>query len=230
MASNKPPLIEKLHCNSCRITTKHILLITRSDGDSNEEYGYDWRTDYEVFECCGCSSVQLRRTYHFSEDPDSDVTFYPPHASRWLPKWQWSLPPDIRIVLAQIYAALQANSLALAMMGARTILDVAIIGTVGDHGRFADSLHAMRAKGYLSEKNCEFLEVVFDAGSASAHRAYHPDQEQMNTVMDIIENMLQSLYVLEKKAKSLKGVIPERPALVRPRTAKAIPAESKPRS
>jgi hypothetical protein len=41
------------------------------------------------------------------------------------------------------------------------------------------------------------LSVAFDAGSASVHRSHTPDQDQINTVMDIVENMLQSLFVLE---------------------------------
>lgn len=211
MATKKPPNIEKLHCNSCRITTKHLLLKTHRDTGSDEERGFYWQTDSEMFECCGCSSVLLRQTHHFSEDPEPEVTFYPPPASRWLPQWQWSLPHKLRGLLAQIYKALQANSLSLAMMGARAILDTAIIDTVGDHGSFGKNLEAMKNKGYLSVKNCEYLDVAFDAGSASAHRSHNPDQDQINTVMDIVENMLQSLFVLEKKAKALKGAIPPRP-------------------
>lgn len=74
-------------------------------------------------------------------------------------------------------------------MGARAILDTAIIETVTDHGTFGKNLQAMKDKGYLSEKNCEYLEVAFDAGSASVHRSHNPDEDQINTVMDIVENM-----------------------------------------
>lgn len=228
MATKKPPHIERLHCNSCRITTKHLLLKTHIDSGSDEEQGFYWQTKSEMFECCGCSSVLLRQIHHFSEDPDPQITFFPPPASRWLPQWQWSLPHKIRDLLAQVYKALQANSLSLAMMGARAILDTAIIDTVTDHGTFGKNLQAMKTKGYLSEKNCEYLEVAFDAGSASVHRSHYPDQDQINTVMDIVENMLQSLFVLEKKAKALRGAIPQRPKVAVTKAAKTPLAPAKP--
>jgi len=177
-----------------------------------------------MFECCGCSSVVLRQTHWFSDDPEDTVTFYPPPASRWLPQWRLSLPHKIRDLLEQVYKALQANSLTLAMMGARAILDTAIIDTVRDHGTFTKNLQEMKDNGYLSAKNCEYLKVAFDAGSASAHRSHVPDQDQINTVIDIVENMLQSVFVLEKKARALKSAIPPRPDIASVKsTSKASP-------
>jgi hypothetical protein len=228
MTTKKPPHIERLHCNSCRNSTKHLLLKTHIDSGFDEEQGFSWQTKSEMFECRGCSSVLLRQTHHFSEDPDPQVTFFPPPASRWLPQWQWSLPHKIMGLLAQVYRALQADSLSLAMMGARAVLDTAIIDTVTDHGNFGKNLQAMKDKGYLSEKNCEYLEVAFDAGSASVHRSHNPDQDQVNTVMDIVENMLQSLFVLEKKAKALKGTIPPRPKAAVAKAVKTAPPPAKP--
>lgn len=213
METEQPPKIDRLHCNSCRCSTKHQLLRTHRDYGSDEEQGFSWQTDSEMFECCGCSSVVLRQTRWFSEDPEDVVTFYPPPASRWPPQWQWSLPHKIRDLLGQVYKAMQANSLTLAMMGARAILDTAIIDTVKDYGNFTKNLQAMKDEGYLSDKNCEYLAVAFDAGSASAHRSHVPDLHQINTVIDIVENMLQSVFVLEKMAKSLKDVIPPRPKI-----------------
>lgn len=213
--------MERLHCNSCRIGTKHRLLKTHSDSGGNEEQGFNWQTTSEMFECCGCSSVLLRQTHDFSENPEPQITFFPPPASRWLPQWQWSLPQKIRVLLTQVYKALQADSPSLAMMGARAILDTAIIDTVTDHGNFSKNLQAMESKGYLSKRNCEYLKVAFDAGSASAHRSHNPDLDQINTVMDIVENMLQSLFVLGRKAKALQGAIPPRPKVAVVATAKA---------
>ena len=114
------------------------------------------------------------------------------------------------------------------MMGARAILDTAIIDTVTDHGTFSKNLQAMKDRGYLSEKNCEYLEVAFDAGSASVHRSHNPVLDQISTAMDIVENMLQSLFVLEKKAKALKGAIPQRPKVAFAKAVKTVPAPAKP--
>ena len=76
------------------------------------------------------------------------------------------------LVLGEIYAALQSGSLSLAMMGARAVLNTSITKTVGDYGNFPANLKAVQEAGHLSKKNCDYLEVAFDAGSASAHRSH----------------------------------------------------------
>ena len=114
-------------------------------------------------------------------------------------------------LLKEIYTALQADSLTLAMMGARAVIEAAIIAKVEDHGTFKDNLQALEDAGHLSKTNREHLEVALDAGSASAHRAHRPNNDQMNTVMDIVENLLNSLFALEDATKALKAAIPPRP-------------------
>jgi hypothetical protein len=163
-----------------------------------------------MLECCGCEEVMLRRSHEFSEDDGVAISFFPPRASRWLPTWNTALPWEMRSLLREIYTALQADSLRLAMMGARTAIETAMISKVGDNGTFADNLQALEDSGNVSKTNRKFLEAALDAGSAAAHRAHVPTPEQMNTVMDIVENLLHSLFVLEKPSTALKAAIPPR--------------------
>jgi hypothetical protein len=213
---------EPIHCNACRQTTKHRLLKRVVDKGSDDEQGFNWQTAYEMLQCCGCDEVVLRRKYWFSENEEVEVTVFPAPASRWLPAWQWHLPPELSGLLREVYAALQAESLSLAMMGSRALIEMSMVKKVGDHGSFNLNLEAMEDGGYLSNKNRQYLAVALDAGNASSHRAHRPDVKEMNTVMDIAENLLHSLFVLEKQTTALKGSIPPRPPLVRQ------PARSKP--
>jgi hypothetical protein len=43
------------------------------------------------------------------------------------------------------------------------------------------------------------------------HRAHRPSSQDLNTVMDIVENFLQSLFVFDKANKDLKATTPQRP-------------------
>jgi hypothetical protein len=108
------------------------------------------------------------------------------------------------------------------MMGARTAIETAIVSKVSDHGTFAGNLQALEDAGHLSKTNRKYLEVALDAGNASAHRAHCPTAGQMDTVMDIAENLLHSLFGLEKRSTALKAGIPPRPA-AKKKTASAKP-------
>src|SRR5208283_4709294 len=127
--------------------------------------------------------VVLRRDHSSSEDPEAEISYFPPRASRWVPSWRWTLPATIRELLTEVYTALQADSLSIAMMGARAIIEAAMVSKVGDQGTFPANLHAMEKGGFLSKTNREYLEAALDAGSASIHRAHRPDKPQLNTVM-----------------------------------------------
>ena len=112
--------------------------------------------------------------------------------------------------MEEVYKALQANSNRLAMMGTRTLIDMVIRHKVGDHGPFNEGLKALHKKDFVSSQNVQFLTAALDAGSAAAHRGYAGKAEEVNAVMDIVENLLQSVYALEDLAEQLKKSTPPR--------------------
>jgi hypothetical protein len=198
------PRVERIHCNACGQDTKHEVIAERQQNGSapvdmassymEEEISVSWTTIYTLFECRGCEAVTLRRIYVFSEwNPgEEQIEYFPPHLFRKIPDWADRLPNDDQSVLKEVYAALAADSRRLALMGERTLVDMFIVRKVGDHGTFADKLKKLETAGFLSSKNREVLEAALDAGHAASHRAYLPKREQLSTVMDIVENLLQS--------------------------------------
>jgi hypothetical protein len=208
--------IRKIHCNECRRKTDHRLLKT-AKGDTgsesyDEEYDVWWETTFEALQCCGCLEMVVRRTYIFSEWDDADVRYFPPRVSRHPPKWVHDLPLDLKQVLEEVYRALDANNRLLPMMGARTLVDMVMVEKVGDVGGFAQKLSELEKAGFVSSKNREVLEAALDAGSAAAHRGFAAKTDEVNIVMDIVENLLQAVYVLQDAAQKLKQSTPPRPA------------------
>lgn len=95
-------------------------------------------------------------------------------------------------------------------MGARTLVDMAILDKVGDVGTFEQKLKALEHQGFVSRRNREILDAALDAGNASAHRGHKFKPEEVNQVMDIVENLLQAIYVLEPAARKIKTATPPR--------------------
>jgi len=83
-----------------------------------------------------------------------------------------------------------------------------MIDKVGDHGRFRDNLNEFEKQGYVSKKQRKILETVLEVGHATMHRSYNPSQDQLNAAIDTTENLIQTIYVLESRAKKIK--VPER--------------------
>lgn len=205
--------VQRVHCNNCRGNTLHKLLKEARDEGSeqyDEQYDIWWKTLHQMFECCGCKSVVVKRTHMFSEWDGPDVRFFPPPVSRHKPKWFYDIPRNMRSLLREVYNSLDANNTALPLMGARALLDMIMVDKVGDVGSFGQKLKALEDQGFISLKNGEILEVALDAGNAAAHRGHTPKLDDVQAVMDIVENLLQAIYVLDKVAVEIKKSTPAR--------------------
>lgn len=205
--------LTRSHCNQCGRENKHAVLATKKVYGTafDDSYGdINWTNSYEMLECGGCESVSLRHTYWFEPTGEEDITVYPPPISRRPPAWQNSVPRDVRQILREVYAALAADSRSLAIMGARTLVDMVLLKEIGDVGSFAKKLEAAEKHGLIGKRNRSVLAAALDAGNAAAHRGYRATSDDVSAVMDIVENMLQAVYHLESLAATLKKKTPQR--------------------
>lgn len=208
------PTREKIHCNACRGPRWHeIKTEFEFEGyeELTEEYGEPWYDHFEICQCEGCDSILVRREFTYSLfGIDREVTYFPPRISRHLPPWSSKLPPNLRMLLREVYQALQADSPRLALMGIRAVVDLAIVARVGDQGTFREKLEALEESGVVGHEQKEFLSAVLNAGSAATHRGHAPDRKQLSHAMDIVENMLQAAYILKEAADQLREATPPR--------------------
>jgi hypothetical protein len=177
-----------------------------ADDDSTVQ----WCDTYEMLECCGCENVTLRKIFWFSEWNDEQVTYYPPKISRRIPPWHDHLPDTMKSLFREVYSALGSDSGALVMMGAKALIDLAIVERVGDVGSFERKLEALQKAGFVSEFNLKILEAALEAGNAAAHRGHRPESKHIQQVMSIVENMVENMYMLEPFARQLKQSTPPR--------------------
>jgi hypothetical protein len=222
----EPEVIKRVHCNQCETLTNHCRLYHRTFlglfSDNRHENSVDepahpdeadWQEDFEILRCCGCDTVCVRHQYSQNDVPDdigTTVRFYPPRLFRRIPAWKDRLPFELSSLLAEVYAALAANSLRLAVMGSRAVVDMVILDKVGDVGPFRQKLQELESQGYIGRVGREHLQAAFDLGSAAAHRGHVPDVDEVAIVIDIVENLLQAVYVLGVGADNLRANTPPR--------------------
>lgn len=202
-------------CNNCGRSTDHELLVSKSVDDSDEPDPDDefqpfyWTDTYDTLQCRGCGSVCLRHTVDDAAG-EHRVFFYPPAVARRPPLWRFRLPEQMWQLLDEIYKALHNNSRRLALMGARTLVDMLMSAEVGDVGSFNHKLDALRDKGVISQRNRDILFAALDAGSAAAHRGFNPAHDELNAVIDIVENLLEATYHLSYVADEIRKKVPPR--------------------
>ena len=60
------------------------------------------------------------------------------------------------------------------------------------------------AKGVLTESGATILHGLRDLGNESAHEMKSQDEESIDLAMDVVENLLQSVFILPEASKRKK--------------------------
>ena len=224
------------NCNKCGGDRNAYIRATHAVPESDGEASCE--TVMEILECGGCSGMSVRRRYWFSEWEDvyedpltgrlvkympEEITYWPAKQSRARPEWRDRLPDgNLRQVMEEVYVAIDHGLSVLAAIGARTLLDRAMLLKVGDQKNgFQGKLDAMVVAGHmLPEEKDKFL-VIVDAGSAAAHRAHVPDERTLDSVLSAVEALLHRLYVFPGEVKHVEASTPKRPSRSGPATRRS---------
>lgn len=127
-----------------------------------------------------------------------------------LPQWYASLPAKIYEMLLEVRYARQKQLSALPSMGLRSVIDMVCNDQVGDIGSFAEKLHKLEEKRLITPKKKKIIETLLEVGHASIHRGHFPKDKDLQVVMDIVDHLLEELYVLDKTSESLIASVPKR--------------------
>lgn len=211
------PKKTKVHCNNCSGETNHEVLHVEQTSWEDERHHVTGGDTYSTLRCCGCEKIRLRHSSWCSEDDDPHVTYFPPSIFRKQPEWfqqLWlDLGSDDEFVykrLEEIYVAIQHNLLSLAAMGVRSLLERIMITKAGDLGTFVQNIAAFEKLGFVSSKQRERLEAILEAGHATIHRAYEPTRDDVVTLVDLTEHIVQTVYLHEPRIVELKKRVPAR--------------------
>ena len=127
-----------------------------------------------------------------------------------LPKWYASLPAKIHKMLLEVRYTLQKELSALPSMGLRSVIDMVCNDQVGDIGSFVEKLHELEKKKLITPKKRKIIENALEVGHASIHRGHYPTAKDLQVVMDIVDHLLEELYVLHETSESLRASVPKR--------------------
>lgn len=143
------------------------------------------------------------------------LTEPPPASERLapsLPDWLTKLPDTAQVLMREVHVAMHEDLYALSAMGIRAVVDVISVNLLGvDTGPFNAKLDGLAKAGHLSPSQHNALNAVVDAGNAAAHRGFVPTRDAALAMLDALEVLLKSAYVLPGAAQSLQAMTPKRP-------------------
>lgn len=239
--------IRKAECSVCGGIRNCKIRGTFDENGGNDDYS--WRKIWYMLQCRGCENVFVQTVSsnseeydHYTDEQGNDdvvyreiVKYWPALSSRKMPDWfeaggiAGNDNAELDDALNEVYGALSGDLRRLAATGIRTTFDVASERLGIDPAlTFKEKLQALVSAGHIGKHDEARLEVLVEAGSASAHRGWKPNSDDLETMAGILEQFIFDAIVqpskktlLDEKANKMKASVPVRPAR-KPKAAKTV--------
>ena len=198
----------KSHCRVCEGNTQHDVLCEHKES-YREEYSCDFQ--YQVIRCKGCLEVSFRKVFADVEgafpigedswDVPTEITVFPKFVKGHSHFSDINeVPPIVRTVYQEVLLAVQEDAKVLAGLGLRGTVE-AVCNEQGIAGKSLDvRINKLVSAGLISKNDADRLHAIRFMGNDAAHDIKAPSRNAISVALDIVEHMIKSVYILEKKA------------------------------
>ncbi len=206
--------VEKINafCPNCGSETHHEIL-KKYEQTQPHDYECHVESDYCIIKCCGCDNVSFLYIFKDYEDIFVDDTTgnevcrtereqYPRFVNGYRGfKEKGYFPEIIQKIYDETLDALKNENLILTGIGLRAIIEAVTKNEKIEGKNLSVRINNLFRKGFLSKKDADRLHAVRFLGNDSAHEIVAYDKSKVILCFEIIENVLKSLYVLDKKSE-----------------------------
>lgn len=126
-------------------------------------------------------------------------TSYPIKENSIEPLVSWGIPSLKNRAYKESVEALNNDSYLLASIGFRATIEALCLENGISSGKLTQKIDILRDKGIITETDCKRLHEVRFMGNDSAHQMEKPDRQHLLTVLEVINNILNNLYIIEKQ-------------------------------
>lgn len=198
----------KCYCHDCGKATNHRILHEDLES-SREDYSYDMR--HQIVSCLGCDAKSFRRVFVDIEgaypideekwDVPTEITVYPKSLEGHREIEAIAEVPEIVInVYSEIILALKERAKILAGLGLRAAVE-AVCNDLNIPGKNLEvRISKLAAAGFISKKDAERLHGIRFMGNDAAHDIKTPKDDSLSVALQIVEHLIASVYILEKRA------------------------------
>jgi len=206
----------KLPCGMCDLKTNHVTLKSVRNNWSDSRYEMSGREEFEIVKCQGCDQISFRSTSSNSEDCLTDnetgELIYPENERLYPNRIEGRkplndthyLPFEIRNIYSETHGAMCSKLDTLAGAGIRIIIESICKEESAQGSDLKKKIDDLSTKGILTKQEAETLHSTRILGNRSVHEIVASSNEELDVAMDIVENLIKTVYIIPKKAEKLK--------------------------
>lgn len=203
-------------CRVCGRSTRHEVLFQHEE--ESDPNSYHEKETWQVVRCLGCitSGFRHRRDDYEVVNEDSEgnlrheieITAYPRVIRNHKKLGSlYYVPSVIRRAYGQTLSAYSEHAFVLASIGLRATIEAVCNHLKLSGASLEKRIDQLFKGGFVSNGDKRLLHAIRFLGNDAAHEIKEPKESELRVALDIIEHLLNSVFILEKKAKSLETVI-----------------------
>lgn len=206
---------KKYYCRECRHKTNHKLLQkedrTISTGD------FYCAESFSIIQCLGCDSMSFLKIYsdeymmvidEYTGEPDyyDEEEIFPKYIAGGIEiiTMTYYLPEKVRNIYQETVEALKNDLYILAAGGLRTIIEAICNELKIKEGKISERIDELLKKGHLAKAQVKRLHSVRFLGNDALHEVDTPEKEIVYGLFEIINHLLEELFIQDKKNQNGK--------------------------
>jgi len=198
-------------CNNCTCSTKHDILHKVNFESDPSEYHYE--DIFMMIRCRGCETVAFRKESHDYEsryqiganewDYSISIDIYP-HFIEGHKSINdiWNVPNIVNSIYKESIVAIQEGAFTLAGLGLRATIEAICNEREITGSNLQKRINGMVKEGLISKKDASRLHSIRFMGNDAAHEIKKSKHSSVLVALKIIEHLITTIYILDKKIKS----------------------------
>lgn len=211
-----PSSIKFSSCRTCGRSTRHEVL--SSFVDETDPTGYHERDSWQVVRCLGCHSYgfchvnedfeNIIETFDGEYEHKTEISIYPGVIQNHKPiEDTFYVPKLIRKIYNQTLNTLSSGAYVLASIGLRATIEATCNHLSISGATLEKRIDQLVKSGHVSNSDRKLLHAIRFLGNDAAHNITEPKYTEIRVALDIVEHILNTLFILPKKARSLDTVV-----------------------
>jgi hypothetical protein len=201
----------RIPCGTCNRDTRHVV-VASIDVDDDDEGVLYW-FQYQILKCKGCDAISFLSDWQSTDDVGFDGTelvhheeVFPPRLAGRLPIADVHfLPFEIQGIYRETHQALCSRQPILAGVGIRALIEAVCKNQGAAGSDLKQRIDALVTNGVLTLGEAEILHSLRIMGNTSAHQVQPHRENELGTAFDIVEHLLNAVYLLKTRAAGLPG-------------------------
>ncbi len=197
-------------CGECSRSTVHEILTNVASDDENDSGDIQVWESYSIVQCRGCLTLSFCKESQCSEDSDPEGQLltrrdlFPGRIAGRPPLGDiYYLPWELQKIYEEARSALMQGLPVLTGIGIRAIVETVCNDRGATGANLFQKINSLVTLKLITQQEATVLHDLRFMGNEAAHKVKGHKSDELNLAFDVVEHLLNTVYLLAEKTMRL---------------------------